>query len=126
MGGDLVYVVHPESAVAAKLSGDLQGADYDVVAMSNVDEAESITSKRQFTLPDAILTPLGGVGGGDSILVTLFESNPLIAPTSCFSDRWSSCRYPTSCRPPRPDAARAPSPSITTARRARSGCETAW
>jgi len=78
MAGDLVYVVHPESAVAAKLRGGLQEADYQVVAMSTVDDAESITSKSQFTIPDAILTPLGGGGAGDSILVTLFESNPLM------------------------------------------------
>ena len=78
MAGDLVYVVHPESSVAAKLRGGLQSADYQVVAMSTVDDAESITSKSQFTIPDAILTPLGGGGAGDSILVTLFESNPLM------------------------------------------------
>ena len=78
MAGDLVYVVHPESSVAAKLCGGLQDADYHVVAMSSVNEAESVTSKHQFTLPDAILAPLGGGGGGDSILVTLFESNPLM------------------------------------------------
>jgi len=78
MAGDLVYVVHPESAVAAKLRGGLQEADYQVVAMSTVNDAESITSKSQFTIPDAILTPLGGGGAGDSILVTLFESNPLM------------------------------------------------
>jgi len=78
MGGDLVYVVHPESRVAAKLRGGLQDADYNVVSMSSVDDAESVTIKHQFTLPDAILTPLGGGGGGDSILFTLFESNPLM------------------------------------------------
>jgi len=78
MAGDLVYVVHPELSVAAKLRGGLQAADYQVVAMSTVDDAESITSKSQFTIPDAILTPLGGGGAGDSILVTLFESNPLM------------------------------------------------
>jgi predicted hydrocarbon binding protein len=78
MGGDLVYVVHPESSVAAKLRGGLQDADYHVVAMSSVGEAELVTAKSQFTLPDAILTPLGGGGEGDSILVTLFESNPLM------------------------------------------------
>ncbi len=78
MAGDLVYVVHPEFAVAAKLRGGLQEADYQVVAMSTVDDAESITSKSQFTIPDAILAPLGGGGAGDSILVTLFESNPLM------------------------------------------------
>jgi hypothetical protein len=78
MAGDLVYVVHPESGVADKLRGGLQAADYNVVAMSSVDDAESVTSRHQFTLPGAILTPLGGGGGSDSILVTLFESNPLM------------------------------------------------
>jgi DNA-binding response OmpR family regulator len=78
MSGDLVYVVHPESGVAAKLRGGLQDADYNVVSMSSVDEAQSVTSKHQFTLPDAILTPLGDKWGGDNILVTLFESNPLM------------------------------------------------
>jgi hypothetical protein len=78
MAGDLVYVVHPESSVAAKLRDGLQAADYQVVAMSSVDDAESITRNSQFTIPDAILTPLGGGGAGDSILVTLFESNPLM------------------------------------------------
>ena len=78
MAGDLVYVVHPKPSVAAKLRGGLQDADYHVVAMSSVDEAESITAKSQFTLPDAILAPLGGGGEGDAILVTLFESNPLM------------------------------------------------
>jgi hypothetical protein len=78
MAGDLVYAVHPESGVADKLRGGLQAADYNVVAMSSVDDAESVTSRHQFTLPDAILTPLGGGGGSDSILVTLFESNPLM------------------------------------------------
>ena len=78
MAGDLVYVVHPEVSVADKLRGGLQEADYHVVAMSTVNEAESVISKHQFSLPDAILTPLGGSGAGDSILVTLFESNPLM------------------------------------------------
>ena len=78
MAGDLVYVVHPETSVAATLRGGLQDADYHVVAMSTVDDAEFVTSKSQFTLPDAILTPLGGGGAGDAILVTLFESNPLM------------------------------------------------
>jgi DNA-binding response OmpR family regulator/predicted hydrocarbon binding protein len=78
MSNDLVYVVHPESTVAAKLRGGLQEADYNVVAMSSVDDAQSVTSRHQFTLPDAILTPLGDKWGGDNILVTLFESNPLM------------------------------------------------
>lgn len=78
MSNDLVYVVHPESSVAAKLRGGLQAADYNVVSMSSVDDAESVTSRHQFTLPDAILTPLGDKWGGDNILVTLFESNPLM------------------------------------------------
>jgi predicted hydrocarbon binding protein len=78
MSGDLIYVVHPKSGVAAKLRDGLRAADHNVVSMSSVDEAKSVTSKHQFTLPDAILAPLGNSGGGDSILVTLFESNPLM------------------------------------------------
>jgi predicted hydrocarbon binding protein/CheY-like chemotaxis protein len=78
MGGDLVYVVHPELRVANTLRGGLEAADYEVVSMSTVSDAESITTQRQFALPDAILTPLGDVDGGDSILVTLFQSNPLM------------------------------------------------
>jgi len=65
MGRDLVYVVHPEPTVAAKLSGGLEAADYDVVGMSTVREAEAITGSRQFVIPDAILTPLGDVESGD-------------------------------------------------------------
>jgi len=78
MGRDLVYVVHPEPTVAAKLSGGLEAADYDVVGMSTVREAEAITGSRQFVIPDAILTPLGDVESGDSVLISLFQSNPLM------------------------------------------------
>ena len=78
MSSDLVYVVHPETTVAAKLRGGLLEANYNVVSMTSVNDAESVTSERQFTLPDAILTPLGDKWGGDNILVTLFESNPLM------------------------------------------------
>jgi len=78
MGRDLVYVVHPEPTVAAKLSGGLEAADYEVVGMSTVEEAEAITGSRQFVIPDAILTPLGDVESGDSVLITLFQSNPLM------------------------------------------------
>jgi len=78
MSRDLVYVVHPEPTIAAKLSGGLEAADYEVVGMSTVEEAEAITGSRQFVIPDAILTPLGDVGSGDSVLITLFQSNPLM------------------------------------------------
>jgi len=78
MGRDLVYVVHPEPTVAAKLSGGLEAVDYEVVGMSTVAEAEAITGSRQFVIPDAILTPLGDVESGDSVLITLFQSNPLM------------------------------------------------
>ena len=40
MSGDLVYVVHPETAVAQALQGGLLAADYDVVSMSTVSEVE--------------------------------------------------------------------------------------
>ncbi len=46
--------------------------------MTSVDEAQSITNARQFDLPDAILTPLADVESGDSILISLYQSNPLM------------------------------------------------
>ena len=78
MGADLVYVVHSEPAVAKKLSDGLQAADYKVVTLTTVDEASSLSSERQFELPDAILTPLGDLESGDSVLIALFLSNPLM------------------------------------------------
>ena len=78
MGQDLVYVLHSEPAVAVKLSDGLQEAGYEVVRMTSVAEAQAILNGRQFMLPDAILTPLGDVESGDSILIALFQSNPLM------------------------------------------------
>ena len=78
MGRDLVYVVHPEPAVAAKLSGGLEAVNYEVVGMSTVEEAEAITGSLHFAIPDAILTPLGDIESGDSVLITLFQSSPLM------------------------------------------------
>jgi predicted hydrocarbon binding protein len=78
VGRDLVYVVHPEPAVAAKLSGGLEAMDYEVVGMSTVEEAEAITGSRHFVIPDAILTPLGDIESGDSVLIALFQSSPLM------------------------------------------------
>ncbi len=78
MSKDLVYVAHPEPAIAARLGGGLEAAQYEVVSMSSVDEAREITSNRQFHIPDAILTPLGDLQSGDSILITLYQSNPLM------------------------------------------------
>jgi predicted hydrocarbon binding protein/CheY-like chemotaxis protein len=78
MSHDLVYVVHSESAVAAALSESLHDSGFEVVSMTTVTEAQDLINGRQFALPDAILTPLGGVEVGDSILFTLFESNPLM------------------------------------------------
>ena len=46
--------------------------------MSSVDEVVTLTSDRQFMIPDAILTPLGDVESGDSMLIALFQSNPLM------------------------------------------------
>jgi CheY-like chemotaxis protein len=78
MSNDLVYVLHSEAAVAGRLSDGLQEAGYEVVCMTTVAEAQEIISGRQFALPDAILTPVGDVESGDSILITLFQSNPLM------------------------------------------------
>ncbi len=46
--------------------------------MTTLEEAECVVSERQFDLPDAILTPLRDMESGDSILIRLFESNPLM------------------------------------------------
>ena len=78
MSTDLVYVAHPDPAVAAKLSGGLRAADFEVVSMSSVAEAQNTTSKKTFALPDAVLTPLGDLESGDSMLITLYQSNPLM------------------------------------------------
>ena len=78
MDRDLIYVVHPEAAVAAKLSGGLEAAGYEVVGMTSVDQAQMVTDSRQFDLPDAILTPLADIESGDSVLISLYQSNPLM------------------------------------------------
>ncbi len=75
---DLVYVVHPEAPVAAKLSGGLEAAQYEVVSMTSIEETRSVANARQFNLPDAILTPLADVESGDSMLISLYQSNPLM------------------------------------------------
>ncbi len=78
MSRDLVYVAHPNPAVVARLSGGLTAADFEVVSMSSLEEAHEITSNQQFVIPDAILTPLGDLQSGDSILIALYQSNPLM------------------------------------------------
>lgn len=78
MSGDLVYVVHPEPATAAALGKGLEAAHYQVVRLATIDEVRNLTSSRQFALPDAILTPLADMESGDSMLVELYQSNPLM------------------------------------------------
>jgi predicted hydrocarbon binding protein len=78
MSRDLVYVAHPEVAVAERLGRGLSEAGYEVVCMSSVERAHEITANQQFVIPDAILTPLGDIQSGDSILIALYRSNPLM------------------------------------------------
>ncbi|MCD4750179.1 MAG: DUF4388 domain-containing protein [Thermoanaerobaculales bacterium] len=78
MRSDLVYVVHSEPGVAAQLSQALLSSDFKVVSMTTEEEAQASLSGQQFMLPDAILTPLGDIESGDSILIQLFLSNPLM------------------------------------------------
>ncbi len=78
MASDLVYVVHSEADVAAQLSHALTGAEYTAVPMTTEDEAAAALESHQFALPDAILTPLGDLESGDSILIQLFQANPLM------------------------------------------------
>ena len=78
MASDLVYVVHSETDVAARLSNALTEADYTAVPMTTEEEASAALETHQFALPDAILTPLGDLESGDSILIQLFQANPLM------------------------------------------------
>jgi len=78
VAGDLVYVVHPEADVASRLSDALSGAEYTAVPMTTDDQATAALENHQFALPDAILTPLGDLESGDSILIQLFQANPLM------------------------------------------------
>jgi predicted hydrocarbon binding protein len=78
MPGDLVYVVHSEADVARTLSTGLQESGYTVVPMTTETQADAALDGQQFVLPDAILTPLGDLESGDSILIRLFQANPLM------------------------------------------------
>ena len=77
-GHGAIAAGHPETAVAQALQGGLLAADYDVVSMSSVGEVEEVTSDRHFMIPEAFLTQLGDVVSGDSMLIALFQSNPLM------------------------------------------------
>ncbi len=78
MRNELVYVVHSEPGLAAQLSQALVGSEFKVVSMTTEAEADATLAGRQFILPDAILTPLGDIESGDSILIRLLQSNPLM------------------------------------------------
>lgn len=78
MRSELVYVVHSEPGVAAQLSQALLASSFKVVSMTTESEADATVSGQQFMLPDAILTPLGDIESGDSILIRLLQSNPLM------------------------------------------------
>ncbi|MCP4900659.1 MAG: hypothetical protein GY906_27160, partial [bacterium] len=78
MDRELVYVIHSDQSIASHVGDALRQSDYKVVAMSTEEEAEGVLTGHQFVLPDAILTPLGDLESGDSILIRLFTSNPLM------------------------------------------------
>lgn len=78
MRNELVYVVHSEPGVAAQLSQALLASEFKVVSMTTETEADATVTGQQFLLPDAILTPLGDIESGDSILIRLLQSNPLM------------------------------------------------
>jgi len=90
MRNELVYVVHSEPGVAAQLSQALLVSKFKVVSMTTEEEADATVTGRQFMLPDAILTPLGDIESGDSILIRLLQSNPLMSRSP-----WSSLPVPT-------------------------------
>lgn len=78
MKRDLAYVVHSDPVIAQRVSEALRDAEFEVSSMTTLEEAESVIHERQFDLPDAILTPLRDMESGDSILIRLLESNPLM------------------------------------------------
>lgn len=78
MKRDLAYVVHSDPVVAHRVATALRDSDFEVSSMTSLEDAESVIRERQFDLPDAILTPLRDMESGDSILIRLLESNPLM------------------------------------------------
>lgn len=78
MKRDLAYVVHSDQVIAQRVSKALRDADFEVSTMTTLEDAEHVIRERQFDLPDAILTPLRDMESGDSILIRLLESNPLM------------------------------------------------
>ena len=78
MKRDLAYVVHSDLVIAHRVSEALRDADFEVSCMTTLEDAEYVIRERQFDLPDAILTPLRDMESGDSILIRLLESNPLM------------------------------------------------
>jgi predicted hydrocarbon binding protein/CheY-like chemotaxis protein len=78
MNRDLAYVVHSDPVIAHRVSQALRDAEFEVASMTTLEDAEYVIRERQFDLPDAILTPLRDMESGDSILIRLLESNPLM------------------------------------------------
>lgn len=78
MKRDLAYVVHSDRVIAQRVAKALRDSDFEVSAMTTLEDAELVIRERQFDLPDAILTPLRDMESGDSILIRLLESNPLM------------------------------------------------
>ena len=75
---DLAYVVHSDLVIAQRVSEAMRQSDFEVSSMTTLEDAEYVIRERQFDLPDAILTPLGDLESGDSVLIALFQSNPLM------------------------------------------------
>lgn len=78
MKRDLAYVVHSDKVIADRVAKALRDSEFEVSAMTTLEDAEHVIRERQFDLPDAILTPLRDMESGDSILIRLLESNPLM------------------------------------------------
>ena len=78
MKRDLAYVVHSDQVIAQRVSSALRSSNFEVSSMTTLEDAEYVIRKRRFDLPDAILTPLRDMESGDSILIRLLESNPLM------------------------------------------------
>lgn len=78
---ELYVVLDLPSAMAVAVAEGFVGIPLDEESESAIDavcEYVNIIGSRHFVIPDAILTPLGDVESGDSVLIALFQSSPLM------------------------------------------------
>ena len=106
MKRDLAYVVHSDRVIADRVSEALRQSDFEVSAMTTLEDAEFVIRERQFDLPDAILSwatpagkeveqrrPIHAIGAR----LFLIQVPPM--PFPC----WSSARWGGLFHPARPN-----------------------